>query len=123
MQMRQFLAGDVAGEGAGVEIWIGDQHISLPVHVILALICLFFLARYQRQVVDDYRKWDATKAIIPPSLASSPPPLITVYRGVSGCLWSMGGGLVMAVLGLILLDLLFAKGAFLADVLRVLFGG
>jgi len=106
-----------------MEIWIGDQHISLPVHVILALVCLFLLARYRRQVVGDYNKWEATKAIIPPGLAASPPPLITVYKGVSGCLWSMGGGVVMFMLVLITLDLAFAKGVFLADVLTVLFGG
>ena len=106
-----------------MEIWIGDQHILLPPHVILALICLVLIIRYRRQVAGDYRRWNATKAIIPPSLVASPPPLFTVMLGASGCLWSMGGGLVMTVLSLIFLDLLFAKGAYLSDVLRVLFGG
>ena len=106
-----------------MDIWIGDQHILLPPHIILALVCLALIIRFRRQVVGDYKKWTDTQAIIPASLNPSPPPSVTMSKGMGGCLWSMGGAIVMFVLGLILVDLLFAKGAYLADVLTVLFGG
>ena len=106
-----------------MEIWIGDQHISLPFNVIVALICLFLIIRFRRQVVGDYKKWNDAHIVLPPSLVANRPASTIFSHGASGCIWSFVGASAMAVLALIVLDQLFARGAFLADVLTVLFWG
>lgn len=109
--------------GSDVEIWIGDQHISLPFNVIVALICLFLIARFRRQVLSDYKKWNDAHLVLPPSLGPYRPPATIVADGASGCAWSFVGALSMALLTLIVIDQLFARGAFFADVLTILFSG
>lgn len=108
-------------ETSGITLIIGDQIVSLPTNLILAVLVVFLIFRLRRLAADDITAWKKTRDPVPPSLKESKSAFDVMYDGTAGCLWSMAEGLAIAVLFLIFLDLLIAQGAYSQDVLRVLF--
>lgn len=100
---------------------LNGQPIPITLNLVLAFLVVGLIFRYQRKAADEYTKWANTRNPIAPSLKESKSPYDAMYDGTSGCLWSLGERMVVAVLWLVVMDLVFAKGAFSADVLGVLF--
>ncbi len=102
---------------------LNSQPIPITLNLVLAFLVIGLIFRYQRKAADEYKKWASTRNPIAPSLKESKSPYDAMYDGTSGCLWSLGERMVVALLWLVVVDLVFAKGAFSADVLQVLFSG
>lgn len=101
----------------------GNGDIAVPLHLALAVLVILLTFRYQRKAADEYKKWAGTRNPVAASLKESKSPFDAMYDGTSGCLWSLGGRMVVTILWLVVLDLVFAQGAFSSDVLRILFAG
>lgn len=100
---------------------LNGQPIPITLNLVLAFFVVGLIFRYQRKAADEYEKWAGTRNPIAPSLEESKSPYDAMYDGTSGCIWSLGERLVIAVLWLVVVDLVFAQGAFSGDVLRILF--
>lgn len=102
---------------------IGNEIVPVPLHLALAFLVVLLIFRYQRKAADEYKKWAGTRNPVAPNVKESKSPFDAMYDGTSGCLWSLGGRVVVAILWLVVLDLVFARGAFSSDVLTTLFAG
>jgi|GEM_PF-2887207 len=106
-----------------VTITLEGQPIPIRLSLVLAVFIVLLIFRYQRKAADEYKKWAGTRNPVAPSLKENKSPYDAMYDGTSGCIWSLGERVVIAVLWLIVADLVLASGAFSGDVLRILFSG
>lgn len=100
---------------------LNGEPIQITLNLVIAFFVVGLIFRYQRKAADEYGKWASTRNPVGPSLKESKSPYDAMYDGTSGCLWSLGERMVIAVLWLVVVDLVFAQGAYSGDILRVLF--
>lgn len=100
---------------------LNGEPIQITLNLVIAFLVVGLIFRYQRKAADEYRKWASTRNPVAPSLKESKSPYDAMYDGTSGCLWSLGERMLVAVLWLVVVDLVFAQGAYSGDILRVLF--